>query len=246
MIATRTHPRGPAVGVRSAVVSGVALVLCLPAPAWASHGLAVIDLKQQNTDATTLCTGCTAKASSVQVTASSASGTCGATYWLDIEVRPTSAAFTGTPTHRSATINKTSCVVTPYPWTTLRSMTPSYYKWQARERVSTGSTGPWVAFVDGTLAFGVSGPPTQLSFSTAEQTLTAGTCSAVATVEVQDASGVRANVTSATALALSSTSGTTAFYADAGCTTATTSVIVAAGPPRRASISRTPRQGPRC
>ncbi|HYV47866.1 MAG TPA: PKD domain-containing protein, partial [Myxococcaceae bacterium] len=71
--------------------------------------------------------------------------------------------------------------------------------------------------------------PGKLAFTTPPQVLTAGTCSAIATVETQDAFGNRTNVTAATLVTLASSSPTTTFYFDSSCTAAVTSVNVPAG-----------------
>jgi hypothetical protein len=73
--------------------------------------------------------------------------------------------------------------------------------------------------------------PTKLAFVSAPQSMVVSTCSAIATVETQQASGGAAGVTAATTVNLSSTSGTTTFYAstDATCATPLTSVAMAAG-----------------
>jgi hypothetical protein len=76
----------------------------------------------------------------------------------------------------------------------------------------------------------VPAPPDRLAFTTAPQTLTAGTCSAVATVQSRDPYGNVSPVAAATTvnLAASPATGFT-FYAGAGCTTPVTSVTIPAG-----------------
>jgi len=69
----------------------------------------------------------------------------------------------------------------------------------------------------------------QLAFTTPPQVLVAGACSAVATVETRDAFGNASTVTAATTLSLASSSATTTFYFDSGCSAAVTSVTVPAG-----------------
>ncbi|HVE84331.1 MAG TPA: PKD domain-containing protein, partial [Myxococcales bacterium] len=72
-------------------------------------------------------------------------------------------------------------------------------------------------------------PPAELRFSSAAQRLTAGACSGLATVDVYDASGNPTSFSAGATVSLSSTSGTLRFYSNATCTTAITSVAVAAG-----------------
>ncbi len=60
-------------------------------------------------------------------------------------------------------------------------------------------------------------PPTALTFVTAPQTLTAGNCSAVATVEVRDAFNNPSPLTMATEVVLSSSSSSTRLHSSASC-----------------------------
>jgi hypothetical protein len=71
--------------------------------------------------------------------------------------------------------------------------------------------------------------PSRLAFTSTAQTVSAGACSAAATVRSQDAYGNASNVTSATTVSLSSTSGTMTFYADSTCATAVTNRTIPAG-----------------
>jgi hypothetical protein len=70
--------------------------------------------------------------------------------------------------------------------------------------------------------------PTKLVMITPARTVLAGACSGVVTVQSQNNSSVASNVQSNTTATLTSTSVTT-FYSDSGCTTAVTSVTLAAG-----------------
>ncbi|MEW5737941.1 MAG: hypothetical protein AB1938_03390 [Myxococcota bacterium] len=73
-------------------------------------------------------------------------------------------------------------------------------------------------------------PPAQLVFLTAAQTVGAGMCSGVATVEARDAFGNAAPDTAARVLALSAAPSTgVTFFADPGCTTASSNVTLPAG-----------------
>ncbi len=72
--------------------------------------------------------------------------------------------------------------------------------------------------------------PSQLAFTTASLALTAGSCSAQVTVETRDSFGNPQNVGAATAVGLAAAPAAGfAFYSDAACGTAITSVTVAAG-----------------
>jgi hypothetical protein len=68
----------------------------------------------------------------------------------------------------------------------------------------------------------------KLAFTTAPQALTAGTCSAATTVQLQDSAGNPVNATSLTQVSLTSTSNGNTFYSDA-CVTVVTSVSIAQG-----------------
>lgn len=72
-------------------------------------------------------------------------------------------------------------------------------------------------------------PATKLVFVTAPQTLTAGSCSAVVTVQGQDEFDNPAIVFTATTVRLRSTSVQGTFYADSACTRAVTDVIIPTG-----------------
>src|SRR5207237_111736 len=69
----------------------------------------------------------------------------------------------------------------------------------------------------------------KLVFTTAAQTLNAGVCSLVATVQSQDNSGNPANVASATTVNLATTSTGGTFYSNSTCTTPATTSTIAAG-----------------
>ncbi|MCC6335805.1 MAG: hypothetical protein IT380_17650 [Myxococcales bacterium] len=83
------------------------------------------------------------------------------------------------------------------------------------------------------------GPPAQLVFVTPPQTVGAGACSAVATVEARDAFGNPAPGAGARTLALSAAppAGVT-FFSDPGCTTAAGSVALPAGAPQASFFFR--------
>jgi len=72
------------------------------------------------------------------------------------------------------------------------------------------------------------GGSSKLVFTTAAQTLTAGVCSSTITVQTQDSSGSRFNVTTNTVVSLTSSSGGS-FYTDSACTTPANSVTIAMG-----------------
>jgi hypothetical protein len=74
----------------------------------------------------------------------------------------------------------------------------------------------------------VAAPPTRLAFTTAPQTVTAGVCSGVATVQARDAAGNPSapSPTAATALALGAPGLT--LYTDAACATAAAAVSIPA------------------
>lgn len=71
--------------------------------------------------------------------------------------------------------------------------------------------------------------PAALAFTTAPQTVTAGACSGVATVEARDAFGNPAAPSAAATVTLTSTSSTLELFASAGCLGSVTSVQLAAG-----------------
>lgn len=72
-------------------------------------------------------------------------------------------------------------------------------------------------------------PAANLTIASAAQTRVAGACSALVTLQVKDMLGNNATVTSATTVNLSAMPSGMTFYSDAGCTTAVTSVTIAAG-----------------
>jgi len=74
------------------------------------------------------------------------------------------------------------------------------------------------------------GPPIALGFSTAPQTVAAGNCSGVMTVQARDGAGSPVAVSSATAISLSATPSTGfLFYSDTSCTSPVASATIAAG-----------------
>ncbi len=96
------------------------------------------------------------------------------------------------------------------------SATFSFKGTQAGASTITGTNG---SLTSATLNVTINaGPPSVLVFTTGPQTLVAGACSAVTTVQLQDGFGNPAKVTSATAVNLSSSASTGfAFFASAGC-----------------------------
>ncbi len=71
--------------------------------------------------------------------------------------------------------------------------------------------------------------PAKLSFVTAPQTLTAGNCSAIATIEVRDSFNNPSPVAAATTVSLSSSSMTMGFDSDPACAASVTSVAIPTG-----------------
>src|SRR5439155_16119623 len=69
---------------------------------------------------------------------------------------------------------------------------------------------------------------TRLAFITGSQTLGAGACSAITTLQSRDNFNNASPVASATSVALSSSSTGGSFYSDATCTTAIASATIAA------------------
>lgn len=126
---------------------------------WASHPTTPSGL-QQKYNGSALAIGATVPTGvSVELTADSQSGTCDSstpTYQLEFEIRPTTSAFTNTPTHFSPLMAKPSCVLQTYPDTSV-TLNSGTYKWQVREKASTG-TGSWVMFNGGLAAFTVAPP----------------------------------------------------------------------------------------
>src|SRR4051812_36702186 len=89
----------------------LALLACaISVPAWADPTNPV-SLLQQNGDGTSLATGAvTAEGREVVLTASSSSSSCYySPYHLELEVRPSTAGFTGVPTHYSPVLVKSTC-----------------------------------------------------------------------------------------------------------------------------------------
>ena len=208
-------------GLSSAILGAAASAfLFLGSGALASHPKAPVALSQRNSDLTALCSACiAAEGPEVELTASSDTATCGAVgYRLELEVQPTSVAFTNTPTHATPAIVKPACAQVRYPWTKITGLSPQLaYKWQARERSATA--GPWVPFNAGATGFITGLPPANaLAFASGSQTLGAGKCSG-ATLVQHHVMGVPANVPSDRVIALWSSSGTTTFYTEPFCVT---------------------------
>ncbi|HVE88026.1 MAG TPA: hypothetical protein VND93_34450, partial [Myxococcales bacterium] len=78
--------------------------------------------------------------------------------------------------------------------------------------------------------------PALLNFTTAAQTVGAGLCSAVTTVEQEDTYGNAATQATSRSVSLLSTSATTRFYSDSACTAQITSVTIGASPATAASF----------
>ncbi|HVE85973.1 MAG TPA: hypothetical protein VND93_24120, partial [Myxococcales bacterium] len=90
----------------------------------------------------------------------------------------------------------------------------------------------------------LAGPPGALAFATAAQTLPAGGCSAVITVQTRDGFGNPSNVSGATAVALATTSTGGRFFTDAACGTApVTQVSISAGTQSASFYYRDTRSG---
>lgn len=71
-------------------------------------------------------------------------------------------------------------------------------------------------------------PPTQLGFTTAAQTVTAGNCSGAITVASQTSAGASSAVSTATTITLGSSTGTATWYADSSCSTQVSSLSLPA------------------
>lgn len=89
------------------------------------------------------------------------------------------------------------------------------------------------------------GAPSSLGFSTPGRSVRAGDCSAAVTVESLDAYGNASPVAAGVALLLEATpSAGVEFYADAACTTALTSPLIAAGSSSSTLYFKAPSPGP--
>ena len=126
----------------SAAFALLVLTLVGENEARATHGVAVLNLAQTNSNGSALCAGCTTLAGSVNITADSDAQTCGAgvNYILEIEVRLTNVAFSNVATSTSAAMMKPNCAQMTYPLTAI-NLGAGNYHWQARE-VAAGA-GPW-------------------------------------------------------------------------------------------------------
>src|SRR5439155_26986978 len=69
----------------------------------------------------------------------------------------------------------------------------------------------------------------RLAFISLAQTVSAGGCSGLLTVQSQDAFGIPSNVAAATPVGLASSSATTAFESSSSCTAVITGVAIGAG-----------------
>lgn len=69
----------------------------------------------------------------------------------------------------------------------------------------------------------------QLTYSTAAQTLASSVCSGIMTVVTKNSAGVIANVSSNLTVNLNSSAGSLTFYSDSACTTVITNITVASG-----------------
>jgi len=130
-------------------------VLLLPGVAAASHAVTLQNVSQKDPAAgnATLAAGAclTGGGTTIGIQVSSGSPTCGgATYWVEVEIVPTSSSFTGSVTCSSPNYPgfKPNCTVKPYPQINCGNLTGNTdYKWRARERTTGGSgTGPWTNF----------------------------------------------------------------------------------------------------
>jgi len=109
---------------------------------------------------------------------------------------------------------------------------PASFYWSDTAAPQTPTlTARSAGLLDGTQVETVSvGAATGLAITSAPKSVTAGACSGAATVGSMDAAGNASNVSTATTVALSSTTGTTVFYAGGGCAGApVTSVLMSAG-----------------
>jgi len=86
-------------------------------------------------------------------------------------------------------------------------------------------------------------PPDKLVFTSPAQTLTAGACSAITNIQVQDALNNASPVVAATTVALSSSSATTEFHSNPTCTAPITSVVVSASSAQASFYFRDPTAG---
>ena len=200
----------------------------------AAEALAIpVTLKEQNSDGTSLCAGCTASQGvEVQLTASSSAGYCGySNYQLEFEVRKTADAWTNTPNHTSPVIpSRPTCVDQQYAWTWISGLLPNTaYKWQVRERYSGNLTG-WYLFNGGSTGFVTGSPVTNnMVFTSSAQTIADNTCSAQVAVQRRDGANNPLPVGSASAVTLGDSQGIVLFYSDVACTTQVTQVTMAAG-----------------
>ncbi len=157
--------------------------------ALANHPLPLVNLGQTNNDLSALCAGCTANSTTVRINGSSDAATCASeTYSMDVEVRLTGVAFSGVATN-TVSMTKATCALTAYPTVVVSGLAAGSYKWQARERTTTGGSGTWAAFNGGATAFVIgstlSVTPTTLAFGNQR----VGTPSAAQTVTLQAIGG---------------------------------------------------------
>ena len=174
--------------------------------------------------------------SEVLLSATSSAATCDTDgvdqYFLEFEVRPTSESWTGTPTHRSQPLLKSTCVAMPYPPTPIVGLSPNTtYRWRVRERLTNGSVSNWVEHGDGGGDFttGASAPARLLRWSMPASSVDAGSCTEPLTIQHEDASGNPQPVVADLPVTLWSRSAGTTFYLDAGCTTPVTELVIPAG-----------------
>lgn len=157
--------------------------------ALASHPMALVGLSQTNNDLSALCAGCTANSTTVRISGSSDAATCASeSYYMDVEVRLTSAAFTNVATH-TVTMTKPTCALTAYPTVVVSGLAAGSYKWQARERTTTGGSGTWTAFNAGGTAFVIGATLTVTPTSIAFGNQRVGTTSTTRTVTLQATGG---------------------------------------------------------
>lgn len=137
---------------RRLVVLGFAVALLVGT----ASAQSINNLQQQNSDMTPLAAGGTTSGSTpedVQLRADGSSFTStNETRRIDFEVRETTASYTGTPTHQSAT--NFGWQNFTFPWTTVSGLTAgSDYKWRARYNGSQFGNSGWSDFNGGQTAF---------------------------------------------------------------------------------------------
>ncbi len=147
----------------------VPLVVALSAGnTWAAHPMLPLALKQETVGGVAIPAGGMVAGTTVRLTASSNELTFDSIvqYRLDLEIRPMSTPFTGTPTHQSVTISKPNGILLEYPFIEVTGLASGDYRWQVRE-VAGSSTSAWERFNNGNAAFTIGGvqlTPSTLAF----------------------------------------------------------------------------------